>query len=58
MGSQTSRSAAFIIATVPDTPTSVPTLDSTQSTSTTLYININEFTSSMNGGTDFIGYQI
>lgn len=58
MGSQTSSTAAFILATVPDKPITSPTLDSSESTATSLKILIDEFTTTMNGGTDIIGYQI
>jgi hypothetical protein len=57
-GSSTSSIASFIVATVPDPPSTSPTQDLSASTSTELALVLAAFTTSMNGGTDIISYQM
>ena len=57
-GTKTSNIATYIIATVPDKPSSSPHLDVTQSDGEKLKIYIDEFLDSQNGGADIISYEI
>lgn len=57
-GEKASNIGTFIIATVPDKPTSAPTVDLNESDGTKIKISIDEFTTLMNGGADILSYEI
>jgi hypothetical protein len=58
IGTTSSIEVSHVLAAVPDMPASAPTLNLEGTSTSTIHVDYSEFTTSMNGGSDILSYEL